>query len=357
MSAANRRHRAPGAAPTAPAAAMWLRLVAAVALAAVGVLAPAPQALADAAGPTDYRTDIVSIDPETSTIHVEMIGGDAFLRLEQLEPVEVTVLGYQGEPYLRFDPDGTVYENRRSPAVWLNQERYGDDKPPAFANPDARPEWFEVATGGAYAWHDHRSHWMNPQRPPGARAGDQILEATVPIVVDDTRVTITVASYLLADPSPLPSVAGAAVGLAGAAVAIRGARSATPLTGLLAAGPAALVGMIAFRSVPPETQPSALLWVLPVVTMAAALTWVLAHRRVATTVYLDGLLVVAGGCLTAWSITRFDALRRALIPSDAPGWLDRMTITLALVIGAAVALRGAFGLVRPSRLERGVVPA
>lgn len=336
---------------------VWIRLVAALTVAAAGMLATAPTALADAAGPTDYRTDIVSIDPYTSAIRVEMIGGDAFLQLEQLEPVEVVVLGYQGEPYLRFDPDGTIYENRRSPAVWLNQDRYGDDEAPAFANPDARPEWFAVADGGTYAWHDHRSHWMNPQRPPGASAGDQILEATVPIDVDDSRVTITVASFLLPDPSAVPSIAGVVLGLAAAVVAFRGTRSATPLTGLLAAGPAALVGMIAFRSVPAETQPSPLLWVLPVVAMVAALVWVLSHRRVATTVYLDGLMVVAGGCLAAWGITRFDALRRALIPSDAPAWLDRVTIAIALVIGVAVALRGVYGLIRPARLEHGLVTA
>lgn len=329
--------------------AIRVRPIASVALALLILLAAAPPARADAAGPTDYRTEIVSIEPNTSAFDVEVIGGDAFLRLEQIEAVEIIVLGYQGEPYLRFDPDGTVHENRRSPAVWLNEDRFGTDTPD-FADADARPEWYIVAEGGHFAWHDHRSHWMQTQKPPGADPGDQILEATVPLDVDGERVTVTVASYLLASPSVLPAVVGGVLGAVAALAVLRGNRSTTTLAGLLAAGPAALVGMIAYRSVPAETGPSALLWLLPTVAIGAALLWSLVHRRVATTVYLDGLMVAAGGVLLAWAVIRFDALQRALIPSDAPAPIDRLTIAAVLLIGTAVAARGIHGLLRPSRL-------
>lgn len=324
-------------------------------LAAAAVVAAAPAAVADAAGPTDYRTDIVSVEPSNAPILVEMIGGDAFLSLEQLEPVEIIVLGYQAEPYLRFDPDGTVYENRRSPAVWLNQERYGNEEPPAFASADARPEWFEVATNGRYAWHDHRSHWMNPQPPPSAEAGDQVLEATVPIQVAGQTVTITVASYLLASPSILPTIVGALAGIAAAVVAWRSSRVSQALIGLLAAGSAALLGSIAFNAVPPETEPSQLLWLLPVIAVAATLAVILIRNRTATTVYLDGLAVAAGVTLAGWSVSRFDALRRALIPSDTPATLDRFGISVVLVLGAALAAQGMYGLVRPQRLAPATV--
>ena len=332
------------------------RLTLVCGLAAITLVASAPAALADAAGPTDYRTDIVSVEPATPAFKVEMIGGDAFLGLEQLEPVEIIVLGYQAEPYLRFDTDGIVYENRRSPAVWLNQERYGNEEPPAFADPQARPEWLEVADNGRYAWHDHRSHWMNPNPPPSAEPGDQVLEATVPIQVNGETVTVTVASFLLDSPSVFPALLGAVIGLAGSLFAWRSDRLFRAVIGLLVAGGAALLGSVAFQSVPAETQPSQLLWLLPLLAVAAVAILVLIRNRTATTVYLDGLTVAAGATLTAWGITRFDALRRALIPSDAPATLDRVAIALVLVLGAGLALQGLYGLLRPERLLPVEVP-
>ena len=269
-----------------------------------------------------------------------MIGGDAFLSIEQLEPVEIVVLGYQAEPYLRFDVDGTVSENRRSPAVWLNQERYGTEEPPEFASADARPEWSQVATNGRFSWHDHRSHWMNPAPPPSAQAGDQVLEATVPIQVNGQQVIVTVASFLLDEPSMFPSLLGGIAGLALGLFAWQAGRVPRTLIGLMAAGAAALVGFVAFRSVPAETQPSQLLWVLPVIAMAAAIVVLVTRNRTATTVYLDGLAVVAGASLAGWAVFRIDALTRALIPSNTPAVIDRLAIATVLGVGVILAIRG-----------------
>jgi hypothetical protein len=234
--------------------------------------------------------------------------------------------------------------------VWLNQERYGSEEPPSFASADARPEWFEVANNGRYAWHDHRSHWMNPQPPPSAEPGDQVLEATVPIRVDGETVTITVASFLLEGPSVIPPLAGAALGLAAAATAWRASRVSRAIVGLLVAGAAVLLGSAAYTAVPGETEPSQLLWFLPVIAVVATLVLVALRKRTATTVYLDGLAVTAGGTLAGWGIVRFDALRRALIPSNAPAALDRLVISLVLVVGAALVVQGMYGLLRPQRL-------
>lgn len=328
-----------------------VRMAAMIGLLMAICVATAPAALADAAGPTDYNTVIVSIVPATPTVHIEMIGGDSFISLEQLEPVEVLVVGYQGEPYLRFDPDRTVYENRRSPSAWLNQQRYGDTEPPAFASATAPPDWQRVASDGRYTWHDHRTHWMNPKRPPGAEAGDQVLEATVPLRIDGQTVTVTVASYLLADPSPWPMVIGAVIGSAASVAVWRSDRLCGIATGSAVGAAAAILGVIAFRSVPAETQPSPLLWLLPAIALVALGLVALVRNRLATTVYLDGLAVVAGAAIAAWGFDRSDALQKALIPSDAPAGLDRAVILIALVAGAAVALKGIAGLLRPRRLE------
>ena len=59
------------------------------------------------------------------------------------------MIGYQGEPYLWFRPDGTVAENQRSPSTFLNASRYGDE-PPVSASADEAPEWRDVADDGSF---------------------------------------------------------------------------------------------------------------------------------------------------------------------------------------------------------------
>ena len=78
----------------------------------------------------------------------------------------VLVQGYRREPYLRFLPGGTVQENRRAPAAYLNRDRYGTQRIPSGASPRATPRWVTVARDGRFAWHDHRIHYMALGTPP-----------------------------------------------------------------------------------------------------------------------------------------------------------------------------------------------
>ena len=86
---------------------------------------PVGAAHADPAVPTDFATEVVGIEPATPTIDVGVVGGDSFVELTVEPGTAVVVLGYWGEPYLRFNSDGTVEENRRSPTVAENESRYG----------------------------------------------------------------------------------------------------------------------------------------------------------------------------------------------------------------------------------------
>ena len=109
-----------------------MRSVAAFAAVALGVgvvLAAAfsTPVFADPAGPTDYRSEVVSVDPATADIEVEIIGGDSFVQLTAQPGTDVIVVGYRGEPYLWFRPDGTVVENRNAPTTYQNLSRYGSD--------------------------------------------------------------------------------------------------------------------------------------------------------------------------------------------------------------------------------------
>ena len=136
----------------------------------VGLLAVAllpTTAFADPAGPTDYLSEILEVEPTTPTIDLDVLGGDSFVQLQVEDGTEVLVVGYQSEEYLWFRADGTVLENRNAPSTYTNDDRFGGAVPPATATVDAEPDWEPVASGGRYAWHDHRAHWMQTIRPAG----------------------------------------------------------------------------------------------------------------------------------------------------------------------------------------------
>ena len=145
------------------------RLVIPCALISAGLatvcLAPSASAHGGGGG-KGYRSSIVRLVPASPFIHVTVVDSDDRLQLRVDGIHGVVINGYEGEPYLRFTPSG-VYRNRRSPATYLNDDRFGKVRVPATASPAAAPQWERVASGGgSYEWHDHRIHWMNTSYPP-----------------------------------------------------------------------------------------------------------------------------------------------------------------------------------------------
>jgi hypothetical protein len=324
---------------------MGRRGVAGLVVLAAAALAPSGVARADPAGPTDYETTIVSVTPPTDAIDVAVIGGDSFLELTVGAGTEVVVLGYQNEPYLRFRGDGVVEENRRSPTTYLNADRYGSDEPPPGADAALPPDWQPVGSGGRHAWHDHRAHWMDRSPPTTGSPGSEILAATVPLTVNGAPVDVAVSVVWLPAPSRTPLVVGAVVGggLVVVALVLR-RRLAWALVPVAAA--AAGIGWWQYASLPAETGPLAVWWVLPAVSVACAVVAVV--LRAPTIAYAFALLAALE--LAVWVFLRRDAGFRALIPTDAPFWLDRAVMAASGVVAAAVAVGAAIAMFRlPAR--------
>ncbi len=316
------------------------RSLIAVAVAVLGVLAPAGVAFADPAGPTDYASQITSITPAVPGFTAEIIGGDSFLRIVVEPGTDVVVEGYAQEPYLHFDASGVVQENERSPATYLNAKRFGATAP-AGADPTLPPDWRTVATDGTYSWHDHRAHWMSPTRPVGFSPGDQIQTSRVPIVVNGTPVSITVATTWLPAPSRLPLGVGAAAGGALVLLALfrrRRVGLALLVVSLAAAG----VGFWQFRSLPTETGPLLVWWLLPVVAAGSVILALLFGRRLVA----YALVLLAAMELAVWVWVRRDGAFRALIPTDAPYWLDRGVMAATAVVAVAAAIGAAIAMFR-----------
>ena len=96
-----------------------------------------------------------------------MLDYDARVRLVNRSDRVVVVEGYEGEPYARLDPDGAVYLNSRSPAYYLNRDRYARTPVDPSADASASPKWIRSAGVGELAWYDRRSHYMGTGAPPG----------------------------------------------------------------------------------------------------------------------------------------------------------------------------------------------
>jgi hypothetical protein len=163
-------------------------------LAALAVLVAAQAAVAhNVGGAKGYVSTLMQLDPPELGVYVAVHGQDDRLRLSNTTGKVLVVKGYDGEPYLRFTPNG-VYRNARSPATYLNADRFAQAAVPATANPKADPQWVRVASGTTYEWHDHRIHWMSTIPPPVVRADSEVrhhvFDWTVPATFDGAPLAI-----------------------------------------------------------------------------------------------------------------------------------------------------------------------
>lgn len=309
-----------------------------VSMLAMMVLVIAQPAAADAPGPTDYLTEVTEIEPSGAGFEIDIIGGDSFVRLAADQGRTIEVIGYQGEPYLRFEPDGTVEINQTAPSTYTSEDRFGVVEIPATAFIGAVPRWEVVATDGVYAWHDHRAHWMNPQPPPAAQPGDQILEGVIPLIVDGAEVDVTVISVWQQPASRLPLLVGALAGLGGLALAWKRSEAAMLSAGLVAFA----LGSVAFFSVPLETAPSWMLWALPILSVAFLLVG--RGRLLASSV-----LLLSGAVLIGWVGLRRAWLTAAILPTAIPVAVDQAVTVLVAVVAVGLAARAVLLGTRPDQ--------
>lgn len=176
-----------------------------LALVALGVMAwlgmvPIPPAAADPVGPTNYRSRVLSVSPTpTNGVVVEILGGDAFVRLQIPRGHTATVPDYSTSdgagPYLRFDADGTVRRNvkrGRHHHQPLPERTHRGKRPP----PNARVAgtWCR-ATAATSGTTTASTSWAKPGRGPVTTTASTrgALDGTweIPLVIDGRASTIT----------------------------------------------------------------------------------------------------------------------------------------------------------------------
>jgi hypothetical protein len=301
---------------------------------------------ADAAGPTDYASEIVAISPDTGLVDVSIEGGDAFVRVEVEPGHEVIVLGYapDSEPYLRIGPDGTVEENARSYATYYNQERFGGSDIPAIVDNQAAPEWRRIGSGGAWSWHDHRAHWMGDEPPIGLEPGDALPDQTIDLLVDGAPVGVVVRTTLQAEPSPLPAIVGVLIGLQIGLLGFALGPATATMSVLVTALAATVVGAGQYLSLSAATGPLFTWWALPLIAAVSAAVTIAIYGR--SELVQVGLLMLGGAMLLIWAVRRRDVLGAAVLPTDLPYWFDRMTTAAAAIVGLLALATAARALAR-----------
>jgi hypothetical protein len=304
------------------------------ALALAILFVTAPRAWADPAVPTNYRSRVTDLDPRPDGMAIQVTGGDAFLVAAVAPGHVLEIPGYFGEAYLRIDADGTVWRNERSPARHINVARYGVTVPPE-ADASAPPEWIQVGSGGTYAWHDHRTHWMSQDLPPTI-AGDRaqlIFPWEFEVVFDGTPVTVHGELVWFPSVNPVGPLFIGLMGLAPLAWWRRGR------TGLMAAHLAALgavslfVATVQYAATPVDRGlPTDL--ALPVVAICLALASIgLVSRPIRAT----AVRLLSAAALVIWGVAGWRVLTAPVLPSALPTAVERSLVALVLVSAAVLA--------------------
>ncbi len=193
------------------------RALPALALALVAAVALAPaQALAHGGNP-NYRSEIDSFQPPLpGDVSIDVLDYDSYMQLIDQHGHEVMLFGYEGEPYARIEKDGTVQVNERSPATYLNDNRFAEVTVPKSADPKAPPRWKTVDDSGTFIWHDHRMHYMSKSLPPkvtDTATKTKIFDYEIPMAVDGQRTVLHGTLWWVGSPgtSKLPFVVAAIV--------------------------------------------------------------------------------------------------------------------------------------------------
>jgi hypothetical protein len=317
-------------------------------LATLAIAGPASAHVGGGAAGSDFDGRVLSVRPEVEGLHVRVLQFGDELELVNGTDTDVLVPGYSDEPYLRIGPDG-VWRNARSPATYINLDRFGRVELPGDADAAADPEWVQVSTEPRYVWHDHRTHWMSEGLLPPQAAADPtrshlVFDWTVPLQHGETDVQVT--GELTWSPPPSPWLvwpAHAALVLLGAGGGLL-ARTARPLGALLLAGGAAALWHALSTPEPPASLSShggaiaaALLPALTAVLVAGVGFRAARRGRGAMT----GLLaVVLGWLMLVQGLPDVDVLWSANVLSNGPQVPARIAVAVLVALGAGLVVGG-----------------
>ena len=284
-------------------------------------------------------------------VEARVIDGNRKLELKVRAPHTALVLGYGGEPFLRFAPSGVWVNERSLTAVTNRLTREGST--PAL-DKTAPPRWRALSRSNRFAWHDHRLALVPGSMARTGRVGTW----SIPVTIDGQPLRIEGGLWHHTGPPlwPWPILLVAAT-CTGVFLAVRGAartRRAAAYTCVAVAGAAYLLATSGFTL----AHSSSGTWV------SVSLPLVIAVIAVAVFVLRPELrYAVAGGVgllVLAESVGQLSVFRHGYVISALPAPVARAAVAVAVLgaqVASIIAVTRLFGD-RPRRVApRSVKPA
>ena len=158
--------------------------------AAVATLVVAPPADAHTVSgvkPTNYKSRVLLIRPAARGVTFRVLELGRRVELRNRTDVDVVVLGYYGEPYLRVGPRGG-FENRRARTAADNRTTTKNAAvAPAPAADSGPPSWRRVGEAPVVRWRDQRTRYEGAAESratgPAGRWTIELQQGGKPIVV------------------------------------------------------------------------------------------------------------------------------------------------------------------------------
>jgi len=139
-----------------------------------------------------YRAMLKSPEALADGVKVQVIPARSVpaMYLENLSSTPVTVLGKEGEPFVRIGPKAEV--NLNSPS-WVEMAQARGETPEQQADAQAPPNWKEVQSTPRWSWLEFRA--INPSKdPPKAiiqrNSPTTVKTWTVPLLIGDKRAEV-----------------------------------------------------------------------------------------------------------------------------------------------------------------------
>ena len=321
-----------------------MAVLAAMMTATLSLLSLVPGLAGDgnAAGARDTESIITSVTPDLpSRVRVDIVGFDSFLRVRS-DGVKVEVSGYESEPYIRIEADGTVWVNDRSITRAMNESRYGNSSEAADESKfsTTETEWQKVGTDGTAMWHDHRSHWMSPKPPAIIDARGKIQDWVVPITVNGVATDLRGEMYLRERAGAWWWVFGLLAVIAIALVSLR-PQSIVDLAVFIVGSLALSTGAWQMIGLPSAARPAPLLFGFGAVAAIAAMVSVFLRSRRSDSVAAPAFVAGAGLSLVigAWLARIY--VQAAYIPgADDVEWIVRILVPVMLAAGIVGVIDG-----------------